>query len=81
MAAGEVLLADFGLPVATEVCNAAGKLRLDLSERANVFKHLVASPAQRIIDGRTGVSGRGVCDCGSLGNITLPFSVGLRLCL
>ena len=29
-----ILLADFGLPVAAEVCNAAGKLRLDLSERA-----------------------------------------------
>jgi hypothetical protein len=57
VAAGEVLLADFGLPVATEVCNAAGKLRLDLSERANVFKHLVAAPAQRITNGRSGVSG------------------------
>ena len=27
-----VLLADFGLPVAAEVCDAAGKLRLDLSK-------------------------------------------------
>jgi hypothetical protein len=52
-----ILLADFGLPVAAEVCNAAGKLRLDLSERANVFKHLVAAPAQRITNGRSGVSG------------------------
>src|SRR5215213_9887577 len=55
--AGEVLLADFGVPVAAEVCNAAGKLRLDLSKRAHVFKHLVAAPAQRIINGRPGVSG------------------------